>query len=51
MLLPELCNGSFTQRTTGKPTVFLAGSIEITPFLSIIRQATHDKAPQPIYLF
>ncbi len=45
-------SGSFTlHRKTEKPAVFLAGGIGITPFLSIIRQAAHDKAPHPIYLF
>jgi ferredoxin-NADP reductase len=34
-----------------KPGVFLAGGIGITPFLSIIRQATHDRTPQQLYLF
>jgi ferredoxin-NADP reductase len=34
-----------------KPAVFLAGGIGITPFLSIIRQAGHDKSPHHIYLF
>ncbi len=34
-----------------KPAVFLAGGIGITPFRSIVRQATHDNAPQQLYLF
>lgn len=45
-------SGSFTlHRKTEKPAVFLAGGIGITPFLSIIRQAAHDKAPHQLYLF
>jgi ferredoxin-NADP reductase len=45
-------SGSFVlHRKAEKPAVFLAGGIGITPFFSIIRQATHDKAPHTIYLF
>lgn len=45
-------SGSFTlHKKVEKPAVFLAGGIGITPFLSIIRQATWDKAPHQIYLF
>lgn len=45
-------SGSFVlHRKAEKPAVFLAGGIGITPFLSIIRQATHDKAPHQLYLF
>jgi ferredoxin-NADP reductase len=45
-------SGSFVlHRKTEKSAVFLAGGIGITPFLSMIRQATHDKAPHQIYLF
>ena len=45
-------SGSFVlHRKTEKPAVFLAGGIGITPFLSIIRQAAHDKAPHHIHLF
>ena len=44
--------GSFVlHRKSEKPAVFLAGGIGITPFLSIIRQAGHDKSPHHIYLF
>jgi ferredoxin-NADP reductase len=44
--------GSFVlHRKSEKPAVFLAGGIGITPFLSIIRQAGHDKSPHLIYLF
>jgi len=45
-------SGSFTlHKNAGKPAIFLAGGIGITPFLSIIRQAEHDHAPHQIYLF
>jgi ferredoxin-NADP reductase len=45
-------SGSFVlHRRAEKPAVFLAGGIGITPFLSIIRQATHEKAPHHVYLF
>ena len=44
--------GSFVlHRKSEKPAVFLAGGIGITPFLSIIRQAGHDRAPHHLYLF
>ncbi len=38
-------------RKAEKPAVFLAGGIGITPFLSIVRQATREQAPHQIYLF
>src|SRR6516162_8576873 len=45
-------SGSFVlPRKAEKPVVLLAGGIGITPFLSMIRQATQDKAPHQIYLF
>ncbi len=45
-------SGSFVlHRKVEKPAVLLAGGIGITPFLSMIRQATHDKLPHQIYLF
>jgi ferredoxin-NADP reductase len=44
--------GSFVlHRKSEKPAAFLAGGIGITPFLSIIRQAGHDKSPHQMYLF
>jgi ferredoxin-NADP reductase len=44
--------GSFVlHHNSEKPAVFLAGGIGITPFLSIIRQAGHDKSPHHMYLF
>ncbi len=45
-------SGSFVlHHNAQKPAVFLAGGIGITPFLSIIRQAAHDRAPHQLYLF
>lgn len=45
-------SGSFVlHRKAEKPAVFLAGGIGITPFVSIIRAATHDRAPHQLYLF
>ncbi len=45
-------SGSFVlHRKAEKPAVFLAGGIGITPFLSIIGQATHEKAAHQMYLF
>jgi ferredoxin-NADP reductase len=44
--------GSFTlHRNPAKSAVFLAGGIGITPFLSIVRQANHDRLPHKLYLF
>lgn len=41
--------GSFTlHKNSAKPAVFLAGGIGITPFLSIVRQADHDRCDKPI---
>jgi ferredoxin-NADP reductase len=44
--------GSFTlHKNPAKPAVFLAGGIGITPFLSMVRQADHDRLPHKLYLF
>jgi ferredoxin-NADP reductase len=44
--------GSFTlHKNSAKPAVFLAGGIGMTPFLSIMRQADHDRLPQKLHLF
>ena len=44
--------GSFTlHKNRAKPAVFLAGGIGITPFLSMVRQADHDRLPHKLYLF
>lgn len=45
-------SGSFTlHKNANKPAVFLAGGIGITPFLSIVRQADHDRLPHKLSLF
>lgn len=45
-------SGSLTlHKNSARPGVFLAGGIGITPFLSILRQAAHDKLPHQLYLF
>src|ERR1035437_2331654 len=44
--------GSFTlHKNSAKPAVFLAGGIGITPFISIVRQADHDRLPHKLSLF
>ena len=44
--------GSFIlHKNSANPAVFLAGGIGITPFLSILRQADHDRLPHMLYLF
>ena len=44
--------GSLTlHKDSSRPGVFLAGGIGITPFLSMLRQATRDKLPHQLYLF
>jgi ferredoxin-NADP reductase len=44
--------GSFTlHKNASKPAVFLAGGIGITPFMSIVRQADHDRLPHKLHLF
>ena len=44
--------GSFTlHKNSAKPAVFLASGIGITPFLSIVRQADHDRLTHKLYLF
>ena len=45
-------SGSLTlHKNSSKPAVFLAGGIGITPFLSILRQASEEKLPHRLYLF
>lgn len=45
-------SGSFTlHKNSAKPAVFLAGGIGITPFLSMIRYASHERLPHELYLF
>jgi ferredoxin-NADP reductase len=44
--------GSMTlQNDMFHPAVFLAGGIGITPFVSMVRQAAHEKLPHKIFLF
>lgn len=44
--------GSFTlHKNAKKPAVFLAGGIGITPFMSIVAQAAHDRLPHQLHLF
>ena len=44
--------GSFTlHKNSAKSAVLLAGGIGITPFLSIVRQADHDRLPLRLHLF
>jgi ferredoxin-NADP reductase len=44
--------GSFTLHTdASRPAVFMVGGIGITPFRSIILQATRSKLPHKLYLF
>jgi ferredoxin-NADP reductase len=48
----EPATGSFTlHKNSAKPAVFLAGGIGITPFLSILRQAAHDRLGHKLCLF
>lgn len=52
MLKLEGPSGSFVlHHKAEKPAVFLAGGIGITPFSSIIRQATEEKAARELFLF
>lgn len=44
--------GSLTLHTDpARPAVFLTGGIGITPFLSMVRQATRERLPYRIFLF
>jgi ferredoxin-NADP reductase len=44
--------GSFTlHKNSAKPAVFMAGGIGITPFLSMVRQADHDRLRHKLHLF
>jgi ferredoxin-NADP reductase len=44
--------GSFTlHRDSARPAVLLAGGIGITPFFSIVKQASNDGLPHKLYLF
>ena len=41
--------GQFTL-DAGRPAVFIAGGIGITPFMSMLRQAASERSPQPLRL-
>ncbi len=44
--------GKFTlDRADARPAVFLAGGIGITPFVSMLRDAAHNKLPRDLWLF
>src|SRR6266699_1948315 len=44
--------GNFTlDRADARPAVFLAGGIGVTPFMSMSRQAAHDRLARDIWLF
>ncbi len=42
--------GDLTLGDAGRPAVFIAGGIGITPFMSMLRQAAKDRSPQRLYL-
>jgi len=42
--------GDLTLGDAGRPAVFIAGGIGITPFMSMLRQATADRSPQRLFL-
>jgi ferredoxin-NADP reductase len=42
--------GDLTLGGTARPAVFIAGGIGITPFMSMLRQAAHDRSPQRLFL-
>ncbi|MFC5522256.1 FAD-dependent oxidoreductase [Polaromonas jejuensis] len=43
--------GSLTlHNERARPAIFIAGGIGITPFMSVLRQATHDRLPQEMVL-
>jgi ferredoxin-NADP reductase len=42
--------GQFTLGDAGRPAVFIAGGIGITPFMSMLRQAARDRAPHSLVL-
>jgi ferredoxin-NADP reductase len=47
------CNGPFGRFTlddAGRPAVFVAGGIGITPFMSMLRQAAHEESAQRLFL-
>jgi len=42
--------GELTLEGAGRPAVFIAGGIGITPFISMLRQAVHEASPQRLFL-
>jgi len=42
--------GDFTLEDTGRPAVFIAGGVGITPFVSMLRQAARERSAQRLYL-
>ena len=42
--------GQFTLGNGGRPAVFIAGGIGITPFMSMLRQAASERSPQRLVL-
>jgi len=42
--------GELTLDGAGRPTVFIAGGIGITPFVSMLRQAAHERSPRRLFL-
>jgi ferredoxin-NADP reductase len=42
--------GELTLGDTGRPAVFIAGGIGITPFMSMLRQAAEERSTQPLFL-
>jgi len=42
--------GDLTLDGTGRPAAFIAGGIGITPFMSMLRQAAHDRSPRRLFL-
>jgi ferredoxin-NADP reductase len=42
--------GQFTLGDEPRAGVFIAGGIGITPFMSMLRQAAHDRVPRPLVL-
>ncbi len=42
--------GDLTLDDAGRPAAFIAGGIGITPFMSMLRQAAHDRSPRRLFL-
>lgn len=50
MQLIENPDGDFVWEDSGKPLVFIAGGIGVTPFYSILKQRVHDGQPLNVTL-